>query len=82
MRSRPGQQARKKPRYAATRLISAVALGAGGAYLGHELSNCDPLATAAGAADGVIVSEGLHYAARKQSEKAYQRKKGSHLNGS
>lgn len=56
---------------AATRPISDVALGAGGAYLGHELSNGDPLATAAGAAGGVIVSEGLHYAAKKQAEKAY-----------
>ena len=40
-------------------------------YLGHELSNGDPLATAAGAAGGVIVSETLHYAARKQAGKAY-----------
>lgn len=56
---------------AATRPISDVALGAGGAYLGHELSDGDPLATAAGAAGGVIVSETLHYAAKKQSEKAY-----------
>ena len=31
---------------AATRPISDTALGAGGAYLGHELSNGDPLATA------------------------------------
>lgn len=56
---------------AATRPISDVALGAGGAYLGHELSNGDPLATAAGAAGGVILSEGLHYVAKKQSDKAY-----------
>lgn len=56
---------------AATRPISDVALGAGGAYLGHEISNGDPLVTAAGAAGGVIVSETLHYAAKKQSEKAY-----------
>ena len=56
---------------AATRPIADTALGAGGAYLGHELSNGDPLATAAGAAGGVILSEGLHYAAKKQSEKAY-----------
>jgi hypothetical protein len=56
---------------AATRPISDVTLGAGGAYLGHELSNGDPLATAAGAAGGVIVSETLHYAAKKQAEKAY-----------
>lgn len=56
---------------AVTRPISDTALGAGGAYLGHELSHGDPLATAGGAAGGVILSEGLHYAAKKQSEKAY-----------
>jgi hypothetical protein len=55
----------------ATRPISDVALGAGGAYLGHELSNGDPLVTAAGAAGGVVVSETLHYGAKKQAEKAY-----------
>ena len=55
----------------ATRPISDVALGAGGAYLGHELSDGDPLMTAAGAAGGVIVSETLHYAAKKQADKAY-----------
>jgi len=56
---------------AATRSISDVALGAGGAYLGHELSDGNPIATAAGAAGGVVLSEGLHYAARKRSDKAY-----------
>src|SRR2546428_1643227 len=56
---------------AATRPIGDAALGAGGAYLGHELSHGDPIATAAGAAGGVLVSEGLHYAAKKQSDKAY-----------
>jgi hypothetical protein len=56
---------------AATRPIGDIALGAGGAYLGHELSNGDPIATAAGAAGGVILNEGLHYAAKKQAEKAY-----------
>ena len=56
---------------AATRPVGDVALGAGGAYLGHELSNGDPIATAAGAAGGVILNEGLHYAAKKQSNKAY-----------
>src|SRR5204863_4517071 len=56
---------------AATRPITDVALGAGGAYVGHELSNGDPLATVAGAAGGVLVSEGLHHAAKKQSDKAY-----------
>jgi hypothetical protein len=56
---------------AATRPIGDAALGAGGAYLGHELSNGDPVATAAGAAGGVLLSEGLQYAARKQADKAY-----------
>ena len=56
---------------AATRPIGDAAFGAGGAYLGHELSGGDPLATAAGAAGGVLLSEGLHYAAGKQAEKAY-----------
>jgi len=56
---------------AATRPIGDVALGAGGAYLGHELSHGDPLATAAGAAGGVLLNEGLHFAAKNQSDKAY-----------
>ena len=56
---------------AATRTISDVSLGAGGAALAHELSDGDPLATAGGAAGGVLLSEGLHYAAKRQSEKAY-----------
>lgn len=56
---------------AATRTISDVGLGAGGAVLAHELSDGNPVATAAGAAGGVLLSEGLHYAARRQSEKAY-----------
>ena len=55
----------------ASRPISDLALGAGGAYLGHELSDGDPLITAAGAAGGVVISETLHYAANKQAEKAY-----------
>jgi hypothetical protein len=54
-----------------TRPISDVTLGASGAALGHELSDGDPVATAAGAAGGVLLSETLHYAAKKQSEKAY-----------
>jgi hypothetical protein len=56
---------------AATRTLSDVGLGAGGAVLAHELSDGNPVATAAGAAGGVLLSEGLHYAAKKQSEKAY-----------
>ena len=57
---------------AATRTLSDVGLGAGGAVLAHELSDGNPVATAAGAAGGVLASEGLHYAARKQADKAYQ----------
>ena len=56
---------------AVTRPISDIALGAGGAALAHELSDGNDVATAAGAAGGVILSEGLHYAAKKQSDKSY-----------
>src|SRR5206468_10611538 len=57
---------------AATCPISDVAMGAGGAAIAHELSDGNLAATAAGAAGGVILSEGLHYAASKQAEKAYR----------
>ena len=43
-----------------TRAISDVPLGTGGAYLGHELSDGNPAVTVAGAAGGVLLSEGLH----------------------
>jgi uncharacterized protein YceK len=56
---------------AATRTITDIGAAAGGAYIGHELSDGDPLATAAGAAGGVAVSEALHHAAKKQSDTAY-----------
>ena len=56
---------------AATRTITDASAAAGGAYLGHELSDGDPVATAAGAAGGVAVSEVLHYAAKRQAEKAF-----------
>ena len=56
---------------ATTRPISDVAMGAGGAALANELSDGDPLLTAAGAAGGVILSESLHYAAKKQADKAF-----------
>ena len=59
------------PGCTATRPFSDTLLGAGGAYLGHELSDGDPLATAAGAAGGVLLSEGLHFAAKQQAEKAF-----------
>ena len=54
-----------------TRPIVDVAAAGGGAALANQLSNGDPGITAAGAAGGVILSEGLHYAAKKQSDKAY-----------
>lgn len=54
-----------------TRPISAVAMGAGGAALASELSDGDPALTAAGAAGGVLLSEGLHYASKKQADRAY-----------
>jgi hypothetical protein len=57
---------------AATRPISDIALGAGGAALANQLSDGNVAMTAAGAAGGVMVSEGLHYASSKQSQKAYQ----------
>ncbi|HVX91051.1 MAG TPA: hypothetical protein VHC20_05510 [Candidatus Paceibacterota bacterium] len=56
---------------ATTRPISDVALGAGGAALANNLSDGNAAWTAAGAAGGVIVSEGLHYAAKKDAEHAY-----------
>ena len=54
-----------------TRAVSDMAFGAGGALLGHELSDGDPVAAAGGAAAGVLISEGLHYAARKENQKAF-----------
>ena len=56
---------------AATRPISDLAMGAGGAALATEFSHGNLAITAAGAAGGVLASEGLHYASQKQAEKAY-----------
>ena len=56
---------------AATRPIDDAVLGAGGAYVAHELTDGNPVATAAGAAGGVLLSEGLHFAAKKQSDKSF-----------
>ena len=56
---------------AATRPIGDAVLGAGGAYLANELSDGNPIATTAGAAGGVPLSEGLHYLAGKEAQKAY-----------
>ena len=55
----------------AMRPIDDAALGAGGAYLGNELSHGNAAATVAGAAGGVLISEGLHYATKSQADKAF-----------
>jgi hypothetical protein len=57
---------------AVTRPVTDVALGAGGAALGGELSHNNPIAIAGGAAGGVLLGEGLHYATSKQTDKSYQ----------
>ena len=57
---------------AVTRTVTDVALGAGGAALGSKLSHNDPLAIVGGAAGGVLLGEGLHYANSKQNDKSYQ----------
>lgn len=56
----------------ATRPVSDAALGAGGAYAGYELSGGSPVGAVAGAAGGVLVSEGAQYAVRKEQSKSYQ----------
>ncbi|MCP5523233.1 MAG: hypothetical protein H7A46_16990 [Verrucomicrobiales bacterium] len=53
------------------RPLTGAALGAGGAYLGHRLSDGDPLATAGGAAAGILASEGAHALAAAQKDKAF-----------
>ena len=56
---------------AATRPISDVALGAGGGALASKLSDGNPGITAAGAAGGVLLSEGFFYASSKQAATAF-----------
>lgn len=56
---------------AATRPISDAGFGAGGGALAADLSNGNPAITAAGAAGGVAISEGLHYAAKTEADKAF-----------
>ena len=56
---------------AVTRPVTDVALGAGGAALGGELSHKNPMAIAGGAAAGVLLGEGLHYASSKQNDQSY-----------
>ena len=55
----------------ATRTISDAAFGAGGAALGGAIGKNHPAAIAGGAAGGILLSEGLHYAAKSQAGKAY-----------
>ena len=56
---------------AAVRPVSDMALGAGGGYLANKFSNGNPAITAAGAAGGVLVSEGANYLAGKAADNAY-----------
>jgi len=55
----------------ATRTLTDVGLGAGGAALGGALSKNNPAAIAGGAAGGVLLSEGLNYAAKSQASRAF-----------
>jgi ADP-ribosylglycohydrolase len=57
---------------AVTRPVTDVALGAGGAALGGELSHNNPVAIVGGAAGGALLGEGLHYANSKQNDQSYQ----------
>jgi hypothetical protein len=56
---------------ATSRPIVDVAAAGGGAAIANELSNGDPAITVAGAAGGVVLSEGAYYLSKKQSDKAY-----------
>jgi hypothetical protein len=57
---------------AVTRSVTDVGLGAGGAAIGGVLSKGNPVAIAGGAAGGVLLGEGLHYANSKQNDQSYQ----------
>jgi hypothetical protein len=57
---------------AATRSVTDVGLGVGGAALGGVLSKGNPTAIAGGAAGGVLLGEGLHYANSKLNDQSYQ----------
>jgi len=57
---------------AVTRTTTDVALGAGGAAIGGVLSKGNPVAVVGGAAGGVLVGEGLHYANSKLNDQSYQ----------
>ena len=55
---------------AAVRPVSDMALGAGGGLIANQLSNGNPGITAAGAAGGVLLSEGGYYLAGKAADNA------------
>lgn len=55
-----------------TQPATDVAMGAGGGAMADYFSNGNPAITAAGAAGGVAVSEGLGYVERKAQNDAYQ----------
>jgi hypothetical protein len=57
---------------AVTRPVTDVALGAGGAAIGSVISKGNPTAIVGGAAGGVLLGEGLHYANSKQNDQSYQ----------
>jgi hypothetical protein len=57
---------------ALTRTTTDVALGAGGAAIGGVLSKGNPIAIVGGAAGGVLLGEGLHYANGKLNDQSYQ----------
>ena len=53
------------------RPLTDAALGAGGAYLGNKLSHGNPLATAGGAAGGVLLGEGFQALKSSGEKSAY-----------
>ena len=56
---------------AATRPVTDMAMGAGGGALANKFSDGNLGLTAAGAAGGVLLSEGAFYLSGKASDKAY-----------
>lgn len=53
------------------RPLTDAALGAGGAYLGDQLSDGNPAAIAAGAAGGVLLGEGVNALRSRTERNAY-----------
>lgn len=55
------------------RPVTDAVLGGGGAWLGHELSGGNPLASAGGAVGGVLLGEGFHALKTKGEKDAFSR---------